>query len=310
MKLISFPQICLFIFLTILSVPVFACDICGCGVGSNYIGILPEFSKTVLGLRYRYNSLRTHISGGTVTYLTTDEMYRTTELWSGFHISKKIRIIATIPYHFNERVNQGKTLSKNGLGDLSLNGFYQLLNQRKTVWNHTLLVQSLWLGGGIKLPTGKYDPVDKAPLADNTNLFQLGTGSIDFSAHLMYDIRLQDAGLNTILSYKMNTANNHQYRYGNKLAATIQGYYKFRLLKTVTIAPNAGIQYETAQKDVDGKYSVDVSGGNVLNGTLGAEISIQKISVGFNWQSPVSQNLAGGFVKANSRMMAHISFIM
>ena len=50
-----------------------ACDICGCGVGGNYIGILPEFNQHVFGLRYRLNSLTTHIgTGGSTTYLTTE----------------------------------------------------------------------------------------------------------------------------------------------------------------------------------------------------------------------------------------------
>jgi hypothetical protein len=39
----------------------FACDICGCGVGSYYLGILPEFNKRFIGLRYQHKSLQTHL---------------------------------------------------------------------------------------------------------------------------------------------------------------------------------------------------------------------------------------------------------
>ena len=102
-----------------------ACDICGCGVGSYYIGILPEFHKHIFGFRYRFNSLTTHIgAGGTTTYLTSAERYQTMELWAGWNIGKRFRVMAAVPYAFNERENQGTTHSKNGLGDISFTGYY------------------------------------------------------------------------------------------------------------------------------------------------------------------------------------------
>jgi len=55
---------------------------------------------------------------------------------------------------------------------------------------------------------------------------------------------------------------------------------------------------------------VDVSGGNLLLGTLGIETTFKKLSLGANWQTPLSQNLANGFVKANNRMMVHVSFLL
>jgi hypothetical protein len=288
-----------------------ACDICGCGVGGYYIGILPEFSKHIAGVRYRFNSLKTHLgTGGSTTYLTTEERYQTTELWGAWNIGKNFRIMGTVPYAFNERKNLGERKSKHGIGDISVNGYYQLYKNKRTVFSKKIMIQTLWLGAGVKLPTGEYTPDDKQSTSQNTNLFQLGTASFDFSVNAMYDLRIQDAGLNISASYKMNTANKYSYNYGNKLNTTAQFYYKIRVKNKFTIAPNAGVMYENSKKDIDNKISVDASGGNLLLGSIGFETGFKKITFGANWQVPLSQNLANGFVNANPRMMAHISFLL
>jgi hypothetical protein len=301
-------KITLTIFILCAITKVEACDICGCGVGGNYIGILPEFNKHIVGLRYRYNSLKSHIGiGGANTYLTTTELYKTTELWAGWNIGKNFRLMASMPYSFNEKQNQSITNSKNGIGDISISGYYQLLNNRHTILSNKLLAQTLWIGAGLKLPSGKYTASDKQNSAQNTNLFQLGTGSTDFSLNAMYDVRLQDFGVNLSCSFKMNTDNKYHYSYGNKLNSNVQAYYKLRV-NNFSIAPNIGIMYENSKKDIDNKILVDISGGESLTGAIGMETNFKKISVGANLQTPLSQNLANGFVKANNRLMVHLSF--
>ncbi len=285
-----------------------ACDICGCGVGNNYIGILPEFHRHIFGLRYRYNSLYTHIgAGGNFTYLTTKETYQTTEAWGGWNLGKKFRLMATVPYSFNERSNQGKVLQKNGLGDVAVAGYYQLVNTRHVVLKNKLLVQSLWVGSGVKLATGAYNPADKTDANNNANLFQLGTGSYDFNLSAMYDVRIQDAGLNINGNYKITTANKYNYVYGNKLGVSAQAYYKWRILKTVTLAPNAGLQFESGAQDTDKNLKVFASGGKVLLGTGGAEVSFSKFAVGASYQKIMHQQLAHGIVQANNRCMLHLA---
>jgi len=284
-----------------------ACDICGCGVGNDYIGILPDFHKHIFGVRYRHNSLWSHLGvGGQRTYLTSSEHYNTTEAWGGWNITEKFRVMAAVPYSINRRSNEEATRTKSGVGDVSLSAFYQLMNKRQPAGNK-LLVQSLWLGGGIKLATGSYDPADRNASGESANLFQLGSGSTDFSLNGMYDLRVQDAGINLGAYYKINTANRYDYRYGNKLNLNGQAYYKFRIANQLMLAPNAGVQYEQAGTDVDNDVLVTVSGGNLLMGTAGIETAYKKIAIGANFQTPFSQNLANGIVKANNRVMVHLS---
>ncbi len=253
----------------------------------------------------------THLgNGGATTHLTTREKYHITEAWGGWNITPKVRVMAAVPYSLTAKTNQGNTDSKNGLGDISLTGLYQIINKRNTTQHSRLLVQSLWLGGGVKLATGTYNPADKAIQAQGLNLFQLGTGSYDFNITAMYDVRLQDAGINVNTNYKINTANRHHYQYGNKFTVNSQVYYKFRTKNKIMLAPNAGVQCETAQTDLDAQLKVFASGGNLLLGTLGVETIFGKYSLGANYQTPLSQNLANGLARAQDRLMVHLAMTL
>ena len=154
-----------------LPVAARACDICGCGVGNDYIGILPEFHKHIFGVRYRHNTLFTHMGvGGQNTYLTTKESYNTVAAWGGCNVTDKFRVMAVVPFSFNQRENQGATRSKSGVGDATLAAYYQLLNNRRSAGNR-LLVQSLWIGGGVKLAPGAYYPAGKRENGGSAHLF-------------------------------------------------------------------------------------------------------------------------------------------
>lgn len=290
-----------------------ACDICGCGAGSYYIGILPEFNAKILGLRYRSSNLTTHLNPeGQRTYLTTDEQYYTTELWGGWTIKDRYRIMASVPVSLNVKNNETAKESKAGLSDVAVQGFYRLLRTKVTVGHSDkakLLVQDLWVGVGIKAPAGKYNPADKSTTSVSTNLFQLGTGSWDFMFTGMYDIRLQDLGFNATASYKVNTANQYDYYYGNRFSGSAQLYHKFRFDNKFMIAPSAGFNLEHSRKDIDGITAIRATGGQLVFATMGAELSFEKFSIGGNWQPVIDQNLGAGAVKAGNRAMLHVSFM-
>ncbi|NLR77488.1 transporter [Chitinophaga eiseniae] len=288
-----------------------ACDICGCGVGSYYIGLLPDFKQRFIGLRYQHKTMRSHLGpGGTTSYLTTQETYQTAELWGGWNIGRRFRVLGFVPVNINSRENQGIATSKSGWGDVAAVGYYQLLDKQHTTGKGQLLVQSLWIGGGVKLPTGRYEPAERKENEDAPNNFQLGTASTDFTLNAAYDIRLMDIGINTNVSYKLNTANKYDYRYGNKFTANVLAYYKIRVAGKVSLAPNAGILYETAAKDKEaGKFTVDMSGGYSLLATAGMEATVGKISAGINFQPVISQQLADLRVKAGSRAMVHLTYL-
>lgn len=302
---------CVLLIMTLLSsFSSFACDICGCGVGNNYVGILPDFSKKITGVRYRANSLWSDVGDdGAHTYLTTREHYKTIDAWGGWNITRNIRLMATVPYSFIWRQREGVHNRQNGIGDISLLGYYQPFSRRATL-TRNMLMQSLWLGGGMKLATGRYESANRNMNATNPNLYQLGTGSYDFLLAATYDIRLQDMGLNANMQYKINTVNPAQYQYGNKLSVSAQFYYKLNVKNVLSVAPNAGMQYEYAATDRDRGYETILTGGKLLLATAGTELIAKKrITWGVNYNLPVYQNLARNTVEANSRWMVHVGVL-
>lgn len=285
-----------------------ACDICGCGAGNSYIGIIPDFAKRMAGLRYRYNAMLSHVGvDGTTTYLTTKENYQIVDLWGALKIGKKFKLMFTLPVNFNERENQGVVRHKSGIGDASIFGFYKLMETENKI-GRKLLEQTVWIGGGIKLPTGKYNPQDKSSGSENANLFQLGTGSVDYNLALSYTAKIKNIGLNVSGIYKINSENKYHYTYGNKISFTSQLFYKKALNNSFAVAPNLGFQYEYSYLDKDKGLKTPVSGGNLSLATFGFEISKGKVAMGANYQTPLAQNMALGIVKAKDRFMVHLGF--
>ena len=287
-----------------------ACDTCGCKVGNQYIGILPDFNKYVFGMRYRYSSLHSQVRAGGSAYLTSLEKFNTVDLWGGWNITHKIGIMGSIPYRFEELNNPAVTTSKNGLGDIYLLGYYKLLNNRHTSASGKSLVQNLWFGVGIEMPTGKYDSSDKNMLNDTVNLYQLGSGSTDVPFNVIYNICLPNAGLNVSLMYKINTVNKDDYEYGNKFNINAQAYYKFSIKHNVAVMPGISIQFENFQRSMDNHEWVEGSSGNLMTGTIGVQTNFKTIAIGGNFQTPLQQNVGKGIIKFNNTWMVQLSFIL
>ncbi|MNR58963.1 hypothetical protein D3C85_1801050 [compost metagenome] len=71
-----------------------------------------------------------------------------------------------------------------------------------------------------------------------------------------------------------------------------------------------GLQYEQSSQDSDQQLQVNLSGGNLLMGTIGLESGTGKFSFGANWQTPLRQNLMKGMIKAENRVMVHWSIFL
>lgn len=278
----------------------FACEICGCGVGNFYLGLLPNFKSKFFGVRYQYMHYHTELANDKTQF--SNDFYKTVELWSGINIGKKWQMLVFVPYRVNKQISDDGIKEQNGLGDISMLLNYNLLNTRGN--NNS---QQAWIGGGVKLATGKNNADITSANANPGDVnWQSGTGSTDFLLNAAYNLSINRIGLNTSVNYKINTQNKDKYQYGNRFTANTFAYYKTRAIG-LGLAPNIGVLYENAAANKLQKATVDQTGGNIVLASGGIEINFNKIAVGTNVQLPLTQNFAEGQTQAKVRGLVHLT---
>ena len=282
-----------------------ACEICGCGLGNYYIGMLPQFSHKFFGIRYQVRNFNTIIANDPSQF--SRDHYKTVELWAGWNIGKKWQILALLPYNYIHQVSDDGVTNNQGIGDIAVMANYKIFDKNTVTKNGNRFSQQLWIGAGIKLPTGKFniDATDPALVAiANT---QTGSASTDFMLNTMYNFRINKIGINSSASYKINTSNKDKYSFGNKFSANSFVYYAIKK-GNIGITPNLGINYETTAVNTLQKATVAQTGGHLFATTAGLELSFKKFTVGANMQSPLSQNFANGQTELKMKGMMHVTF--
>jgi hypothetical protein len=281
-----------------------ACEICGCGVGNYYIGLLPQFNKTFMGFRYQFRDFHTRLYSDPTQF--SHDFYQTTEIWGGWNINSKFKLLVFIPYNFSHQVSDEGTSNRNGLGDVSALLNYKLLDLNAVSKKKRLISQQVWIGAGLKVPTGRFsiDPLDP-DLAAAANT-QIGSGSTDVIVSAMHNIRINKIGVNTSLNYKINTSNTIQYQFGNKVTLNSIAFYTIKK-KKISYSPNAGILYEQSAINKLAGKSVNQTGGWLAAAAGGLEIGFGRIAMGGNLQIPIAQNFATGQTVAGWRGMLHLS---
>ena len=296
-----------FMALSLISMSTYACEICGCGVGNYYIGLLPNFKHSFFGVRYQFRSFDTRMALDPTQF--SKDNYRTMEVWGGFNIGKRWQVLAFIPYNVSHQVSDEGRTDRSGLGDIAMMANYKLFDIRSSSSGNKLTTQRLWLGAGLKVPTGKFNIDPNDPDVASAANTQIGSGSTDIVLTLTHQLQSGRFGVNTNIGYKVNTVNGNKYLFGNRFNINSFVFYSVAAGRN-TITPNVGLMYENAGKNKLDGVVLDQTGGHLLAAAGGVEFGMGRISIGGNLQMPVAQDFAGGQTVAHLRGMAHVTFTL
>jgi hypothetical protein len=276
------------------------CDICGCSTGTYFIGPFPYFHKHFVGLRYTYRSFHTRMNDDPSQY--SKDFYQTAELWGGWRIGKKFQLLAFVPFNINKQTSDDGVNNNSGLGDITLIANYSVFSKK----SHGNIKHELWIGGGVKLPTGKFnaDQDELLPTANN----QAGSGSLDFLVNGIYALHIKKWGVSSTVTYKMNSSTS-DFKFGNRLAANTYASYSIAAPK-VTYSPNAGLLFENLEANKLSGKAVEASSGRTFQGALGMDVIMRRFAIGANVQLPIAENISDNQTHTNVRGMVHITFLL
>jgi hypothetical protein len=274
-----------------------ACDICGCsGGGSNSLGLLSLTSRHFVGFKVQTQAFYSDAHGSEPN---STELFSSIDLWGRWQPHRRIQIIGSLPYLSNQRqFDTGKTLKINGLGDAAVMGYYTVLSNFRRM-NHTLQI-----GTGLKIPTGKSTLLTSNP--EDTPIppaFQPGTGSTDVQVAALYAFRLGKWGGSTDATYRFAGKNAADYHFGNRLNASIRGFYRITKGKTTAVPYLAGL-IDWRDQDATGGVRESDTGGWATFGMLGVEVFSGKIAINIGCQLPVASKMSNGRVTPQTRLNA------
>lgn len=270
-----------------------ACDICGCANGSAFVGLTPRAGTQFIGLRYRHRTYDSHLNS---VLLKTRETYQTAELWARFYPVKKVQLMVFLPYNSNHQVllNSRAEAVKNGIGDAIVLAHVNVFNSFLDTTNTSHIYQSLMIGGGVKLATGKFEYGYEDEINPN---FQLGTGSTDFLLSAIHTIKIHDWGINTEVGARLATRSNAKYRFGNRINGSLTAFYS-KNWGGFSIMPNVGALIDYGFRDIKEGQRNSQTGGFATLANAGLEMYYNRFNVGLSYRLPVYQNLGGGELKS------------
>lgn len=284
------------------------CDICGCNANNLSLGVQPQFNRHFVGLRFQQSSYisKTHENSLDPSKSQgTSEHFRSIQLWGRVAISKRIQLLAFIPYKMQYQKQGNESTQLKGLGDISVLGNYMLFNTTETTskkWRHALQI-----GVGIKLPNGKSDALQNG-LMIHTNL-QLGSGSFDFPFYANYTLRHKHFGSMIECQYVKNGTNKQAFHFGNRFIQSTRFFY-WKEKKKWQFLPQIGYGYETAEFDKQRNTVQTYTGGNIVYGNVGIDVFYKNVSFNIHVQQPLQQNLGEGYVKSNARFLSNFIYLL
>jgi len=282
-----------------------ACDICGCSSGGGFTGILPQFQRHFIGMRYTYRSYQTTHPTTDGSKLTSMDRFHTGDLWGRFYLHKRVQLFAVVPLNSFSQTESGSTVRTTGLGDVQIFVNYSIIqtpDSSKSVWRHLLMA-----GGGIKAPTGENNAQSRIGERLNQNL-QPGTGAWDAIVNAIYTVRYKQWGMNWDANARITTTNNQGFKFGHRVGTSLKFFY-WAKYRNWSFLPQVGILADYGMKDKDKGVVIHESGGLNTLATIGTDIYFKRYVAGFTFQQPLQHSLAAGSIQPFQKYSVNVAFL-
>jgi hypothetical protein len=284
-----------------------ACDICGCGAGNLYFGIVPMSERNHFALRYRSLNYDSHLypNDPYERLFKTKEQFQMIEILARFKVSPRWQISVFIPYVFAQQTRSEVNFYTQGIADVLVQAQYRILQtdilHPERDWRHQILV-----GAGLKSPTGKWKfGSENDGSVENPN-FQPGTGSFDGLITMQYSVRYKDFGLQSDAQYRFNGLNKDEYRFGRRFTSNLNFFYLLGKKPNFRVMPIIGLYSESSATNLKHDLDVPHTGGQLWMANTGVQVFIKKVSLMAQHQIPISQNLSDNHQLAKRRWLFQI----
>jgi len=277
------------------------CDACGCSANGGSMGFSSMFNNNFVGLRY-FNQSYTSKDGIFNDSPWVDETFNTVQIWARIPITEKLQLTALVPYHSHNRERSTGNENIKGLGDITVLAMYTVY---ETMKDSTVFTHKFQFGGGLKLPTGKFDEANNKGSVNPG--FQVGTGSWDYLLNTEYVVKRGQLGLNSMLNYTFKTENKKEYQFGNQFNYGSTLFYLFNWEK-VKLVPQLGVAGEVYKGNKQHRLDVPDSAGDIVFSKFGFEAGRNDFSVGVNVMLPINQNLSNDKVESNYRWSVNLNY--
>lgn len=285
-----------------------ACNICGCSITSGaFNGIMPQFSKNIAGLRF---------SSQTYTHPNTDlnmngnsrvlvDRYKLADFWFRYYPSKRVQTFFYLPYKINERLETERSTLVGGVGDISLSAYYTIVNTGDSLDRD---IKVTWLtGGGVKLPTGKYQQRDDTKTILPVGI-QVGTGAYSLLLSQNLSARRNALGINSQINYTINGKNELDYKLGNSFSGTLSFFY-WKNFRNAKLLPNIGLTVEHFAKDKQYNLLLENSGSKNYVANIGLDVYMKQWIISVIYQKAFYQELSNSQPLGKYRLLMSIGHL-
>lgn len=312
----------LFLFSSLYST---ACDICGCGTGASFMGMIPQLGRSQIAVRSHYRNFLhpdTPLNYNGKSKVLEDEMFTYEFVYRHFNTTRWGFFI-NIPYRMNVRHETARTTTLRGPGDISASVNYIAINTSDSM-DHRLK-HTLMLGAGIKIGNARYMQRDETKLMLPVR-FQLGSGANDITAQLYYTLRYRQWGININGQYTYSGENELKYRFGQQYQSTGMLFYKKDFVqqkkkikegtqvfdpvnsRTWSILPSAGMNVEHSEQDKEYDLLKPYTGGSQAFFQAVLDIYVNKMAFSFYYQHAVYNHIPVTQPGGKSRMGVAFAF--